>query len=103
MAKSITSINVDTTVKAQAQELFSELGLDFSTAVGLFLRQAVREQRIPFEIRINAGTVAPSSADMKVQRRMRYFSERSSESELTSRNAEEIDRSIREARNNDRV
>ena len=33
--------------------LFSKFGLDFSTAITLFLQQSVREQRIPFEIRID--------------------------------------------------
>ena len=37
MAKISTSISVDADVKAQAQELFAELGLDLSTAVNLFL------------------------------------------------------------------
>ncbi len=48
MAKISTSISVDADVKAQAQELFAELGLDLSTAVNLFLRQCIYEDGIPF-------------------------------------------------------
>lgn len=48
MAKISTSISIDADVKAQAQELFAELGLDLSTAVNLFLRQCIHEDGIPF-------------------------------------------------------
>ena len=48
MAKISTSISIDADVKAQAQELFAELGLDLSTAVNLFLRQCIYEDGIPF-------------------------------------------------------
>ena len=42
MAKISTSISIDADVKAQAQELFAELGLN------LFLRQCIYEDGIPF-------------------------------------------------------
>lgn len=61
MAKVSTSISLDADIKAKAQELFADLGLDLSTAVNMFLRQSVREERIPFEVRRetpNADTVA---------------------------------------------
>lgn len=51
MAKVSTNINLDPDLKKSAQELFSDLGLDLTTAVTLFLNQAVREQKIPFEIK----------------------------------------------------
>ena len=53
MAKVSTNINIDQTFKLAAQELFNSLGMDLSTAVNLFIRQAVWEQRIPFEIKRN--------------------------------------------------
>ena len=53
MAKVTTSISIDADVKAQAQSVLNELGLDLSTAVGMFLRQTIREQRIPFDISLN--------------------------------------------------
>ena len=61
MAKIATSLTLDADVKKEAQDLFSDLGLDLSTAVGIFLRQSVREQRIPFEVKRdvpNAETMA---------------------------------------------
>lgn len=38
MAKVSTSISIDADVKAQAQELFADFGLDLSTAINTFLR-----------------------------------------------------------------
>lgn len=50
MAKVSANISIDAEVKTKAQELFSELGLDLSTAVNIFLRQAIRENAIPFTV-----------------------------------------------------
>lgn len=47
MAGQSTNIKIDPELKQQAQKLFSELGMDMTTAVNIFLRQAVREQAIP--------------------------------------------------------
>ena len=51
MAKINTNISIDADLKKEAVSLFKDFGLDLSTAITLFLQQAVREQRIPFEIR----------------------------------------------------
>lgn len=48
-----TNITLDPELKKQAVELFSSLGLDLSTAVSLFLKQAVLVQGIPFVISSN--------------------------------------------------
>lgn len=53
MAKVSTSISLDAGVKDQALPILSELGLDLSTAVGMFLRQTIRERRIPFKVSLN--------------------------------------------------
>ena len=61
MSTQSTNIRIDTELKRQAQQLFSDLGMDMTTAVNIFLRQAVREQAIPFRIgepaRPNAETL----------------------------------------------
>ena len=44
------TLRVDIELKKQAEELFSDLGLSMSAAITVFMRQAVREQRIPFTI-----------------------------------------------------
>ena len=50
MSKINTNISLDSNLKKEAVSLFSDFGLDLSTAITLFLQQSVREQRIPFEI-----------------------------------------------------
>lgn len=55
------NIRIDADVKATAQELFSSLGMDLSTAVNIFIRQAIAYGGIPFTIqqpRFNAETEA---------------------------------------------
>lgn len=50
MAKVSTNITIDAEVKKQAQELFADLGMDLSTAINIYLKKAVAEQGIPFEV-----------------------------------------------------
>lgn len=47
------TIRMDNTLRKQAEELFSDFGLTLSAAYIMFVKQAVREQRIPFEITRN--------------------------------------------------
>ena len=47
------SFRIDTDLKNQADTLFQALGLNMTTAFNMFLRQSVREGRIPFEATIN--------------------------------------------------
>ena len=51
MAKVSTNITIDAEVKKQAQELFADLGLDLSTAINIYLKKALAEQGIPFEVK----------------------------------------------------
>ena len=47
--------------KDQAEEIFNELGLNMTTAINLFLRTAIREHGIPFDLKLdvpNNTTVA---------------------------------------------
>ena len=55
------SIRMDSDLKAKADLLFSELGMNMTTAFNIFVRQSLREGRIPFEISLcepNRETVA---------------------------------------------
>lgn len=53
MASVNMNIRMEETTKKQAQKLFAEFGLDMTTAINIFLKQSVREQRLPFELRLN--------------------------------------------------
>ena len=44
------SIRMDADLKAQADELFNDLGMNLTTAFNIFVRQSLREGGIPFEI-----------------------------------------------------
>lgn len=51
MGQSTISIRVDDKLKKSFDELCNEIGLSNSAAVTIFMKAAVREQRIPFELR----------------------------------------------------
>ena len=48
------NIRIEKDVKIKAEKLFDALGLNMTSAVNIFLRQAIRENGIPFEIKINS-------------------------------------------------
>ena len=50
MANVNVTIRMDDKLKRQADELFGELGLSLTTAINIFVKQALREGRIPFDI-----------------------------------------------------
>ena len=45
------TLRVDKELKEQADALFEDMGLSLNTACRMFLKRAVEEQRIPFEVR----------------------------------------------------
>ncbi len=65
------SIRMDKDLKEQAEQLFSELGMNMTTAFNIFVRQAVRQRKIPFEISLNvpnAETIAALEEANKISR-----------------------------------
>ena len=50
MAKVNTNISLDVDLKRSAQQLFADLGMDFSTAVTIFLKQAIKVRGLPFPV-----------------------------------------------------
>lgn len=50
---SAINVNVDTEVKEEATTLFNSLGLNMSTAINIFLRKAINEGGIPFEVKMS--------------------------------------------------
>ena len=47
------SIRLDSEVKEQAQQVFNHLGMDMTTAITIFLRQAIQYQGLPFDVRLD--------------------------------------------------
>ena len=51
MAETINvTIRLDREVKEQAERMFNDFGMNLSTAFNIFVRQALRQGKIPFEI-----------------------------------------------------
>lgn len=51
--KSNMTLRIEPELKSKAASLFKDLGLDLSTATGIFYRQALRCHGLPFEIKID--------------------------------------------------
>ena len=47
------TLRIEPELKEQAATLFKSLGLDLSTATGIFYRQALRCNGLPFEVKID--------------------------------------------------
>lgn len=45
------NVRVDTELKQSAETLFSDLGLNMSTAITMFLKSAVSNEGIPFDVK----------------------------------------------------
>ena len=52
------TLHLDPELAAKAEALFLELGLDLNTAVHLFLRQSLRENGLPFTLRLTSPAKA---------------------------------------------
>ena len=68
MATTNISIRMDSDLKAQADALFSELGMNLSTAFNIFVRQSLREGGIPFEIRTEQPNKETMAAMLEAER-----------------------------------
>ena len=62
MATTNLNIRIDKDIKDQAEEIFNELGLNMTTAVNMFLRTAIREQGIPFELKLDVPNETTAAA-----------------------------------------
>ena len=56
------NIRTDRDVKAAAERIFEELGLNMTTAVNIFLRQSIRENGIPFELKLDVPNKVTAAA-----------------------------------------
>ena len=62
------SIRMDADLKKQADALFSELGMNLSTAFNIFVRQSLREGGIPFEITMGQPNKETAAALLEAER-----------------------------------
>lgn len=59
---------MDSDLKAQADALFSELGMNLSTAFNIFVRQSLRDGGIPFEIKMEQPNKETMAAMLEAER-----------------------------------
>ena len=69
MATTNMNIRMDSDVKTQAQQIFAQFGLDMTTAINMFLRQAIRERGIPFDLRLDPSPGLAEAVDDARNRR----------------------------------
>ena len=62
------SIRMDAELKAQADALFNELGMNLSTAFNIFVRQSLREGGIPFAIKLERPNRETAAAMLEAER-----------------------------------
>lgn len=62
MATAYLNIRTDKEVKEKAEMLFSELGMNMTTAVNLFLRASIREHGIPFMLKTDVPNEETAAA-----------------------------------------
>ena len=63
MVRTSMNICMDLHVRKRAQQFFSDLGMDTTTAVNLFLHQVIRHNGLPFELKLETSN-APTLVAM---------------------------------------
>ena len=56
------TIRIDYDIKVRATKLFKSLGLDMSTATGIFYRQALQHHGLPFDVKIEEPNIETYAA-----------------------------------------
>lgn len=62
------SIRMDADLKRQADALFTELGMNLSTAFNIFVRQSLRDGGIPFKIKLDTPNRQTVEAMLEAER-----------------------------------
>ena len=62
MATTNLNIRIDKDVKDNADKIFAELGLNMTTAVNMFLRTTIRENGIPFSLKLDVPNEVTAAA-----------------------------------------
>jgi DNA-damage-inducible protein J len=66
MATSTLQVRIDSDLRKDAERLFTNAGLDMSSAIRLFLRQSVIRRRLPFEVMSESPDPFWSEANQRV-------------------------------------
>ena len=69
MGKTNMTLRIEPELKNEASALFRSLGMDLSTATGIFYRQALRCHGLPFEVKIDEPNATTYGAMEKAEKR----------------------------------
>ena len=61
---------MDDVLKKQAEDLFNDLGMNLTTAFTIFVKQAIREQGIPFEITRDPYSLQQAISDSRTRKNL---------------------------------
>ena len=101
MAQTNLTIRIDEELKYEAEALFNKIGLNMSSAINVFFRQAVGSQSIPFELKAyDADYQARVSNRLK---NFRALQEEAESNELNNITMDEINDIVKDARQEKRV
>ena len=70
--QSLIQIRVDSQLKEQANEVFEKIGIDIPTAVRMFFKAAVREQKLPFNTDVAEKDQKQSLGQTDAENLMRF-------------------------------
>jgi DNA-damage-inducible protein J len=79
------SIRLDRALKEEADQIFNAMGMSLTTAITVFVRQAVRQKKIPFEISLSDNESRPIAMRdvMSASERIWQNSERNGTGKMT--------------------
>jgi len=89
------SIRIDRCLKDEADYIFNEMGMNLTTAITIFVKQAVRQKKIPFEIAIGTDKNLSMSDIMAASERIWENAVQVGTADISM---EDIDREIKAAR-----
>jgi DNA-damage-inducible protein J len=92
------SIRIDRDLKNEADRMFNALGMNLTTAITVFVRQSVRQKKIPFEITLSPDNESRGVNMREAKAAVERIWQHSVQNGTDKMTPEEIDAEIAEAR-----
>lgn len=74
-AQAMIQIRIDKELKDQAAKVFGKIGIDIPTAVRMFFKATVREQRLPFSTRLANDVITLEMNEAEAEKLMENIRE----------------------------
>lgn len=82
MANGLLQLRIDDTLRKEASDIFSQLGLDLPTAIRMFLTRSVQVRGIPFSMTLREEDYKATAA-IAAMKRMSLDAEKSGAANMT--------------------